>query len=316
MTDSNVSWSAIDISRSLSDAAFDTTKDYEISVVRLDAQKKVFLGIDIEGYLVFGCEQFGDINGFKFPRVKLEVNKTFNLSNGVVIERCFALKFIASNEDELLSISGLFSGLFTLVNENENSLNATLAAQGYEAYFSEISKIKVSKSLEIGLFGELVAIYALENCKNMVDGWHSTPDATYDFSFSSNRLEVKTSTRPTRIHWLRSSQLFSASDPKLKYLSIYAPEDAGGVSVKQLVKLIIDKLVDTSSINNFLEKIAMYEYETLERKFDLHTAATTLKFIDAKDVPFPEYSDPKILEVQWKCNFNDLTNSLITTPWA
>ena len=150
----------------------------------------------------------------------------------------------------------------------------------------------------------------------MVDSWHTTPDATYDFSFSSNRLEVKTSTRPTRIHWLRSSQLFSASDPKLKYLSIYAPEDAAGVSVKQLVNLIIDKLGDTSSINNFLEKIAMYEYETLERKFDLHTGATTLKFIDSKDVPFPEYSDPKILEVQWKCNFNDLSPSVSSTPWA
>jgi hypothetical protein len=86
--------------------------------------------------------------------------------------------------------------------------------------------------------------------------------------------------------------------------------------VKQLVSLIIDKLGDTSSINNFLEKIAMYEYETLDRKFDLQTAATTLKFIDSKDVPFPEYSDPKILEVQWKCNFNDLMDSFITTPWA
>ena len=316
MVDSNFSWSTTDISRSLADATFDTTKDYEISVVRLDSQKRVFLGIDFEGYLVFGCEQFGDISGFKFPRVKLEANKTFNLSNGVIIERCFALKFIASNEDELLSISGIFSGLFTLVNESENSSKVTLAAQAYESYFSEIGKIKVSKSLEIGLFGELVSIYALENCKNMVDSWHSTPDATYDFSFSSNRLEVKTSTRPTRIHWLRSSQLFSASDPKLKYLSIYAPEDAAGVSVKQLVNLIIDKLGDTSSINNFLEKIAMYEYETLEKKFDLHTAATTLKFIDSKDVPFPEYSDPKILEVQWKCNFNDLIDSFITTPWA
>jgi hypothetical protein len=311
-----VAWSTIDISRSLMDGAFDTTKDFEISVVRLDAQKRVFLGIDFEGYLVFGCEQLGDISGFKFPRVKLEVNKTFNLSNGVVIERCFALKFIASNEDEILSISGIFSGLFTLVNESENSSAATLAAQAYESYFSDIGKIKVSKSLEIGLFGELVSIYALENCKNMVDSWHSTPDATYDFSFSSNRLEVKTSTRPTRIHWLRSSQLFSTSDPKLKYLSIYAPEDAAGVSVKQLIQLIIDKLEDTNSINNFLEKMDMYEYESLERKFDLQTAATTLKFIDSTDVPFPEYSNPKILEVQWKCNFNDLSSSVNSTPWA
>lgn len=316
MVDSNFSWSTTDISRSLADATFDITKNFEISVARLDPQKKVFLGIDFEGYLVFGCEQFGDITGFNFPRVKLEVNKTFNLSNGIEIERCFALKFIASNEDELLSISGIFSGLFTLLNESENSSSATLAAQAYETYFSKISKIKVSRSLEVGLFGELVSIYSLDDCRNMVAGWHSTPNATYDFSFSGSRLEVKTSTRPTRIHWLRSSQLFSSSDPKLKYLSIYAPEDAAGVSVKQLVTLIIEKLGDTSSINNFLEKIAMYEYEILDRKFDLHTAATTMKFIDSIDVPFPEYSNPKILEVQWKCNFNDFSSSSSTTPWA
>ena len=201
------------------------------------------------------------------------------------------------------------------LNKNASQTDkATLAAQGFEDYFADLPRMGLTSEIEVGLFGELSVISASTKKEELIRGWHSTPYSTYDFSFNAKRLEVKTSTRPTRLVWLRSSQTILNADPNLTYLSIYAPFDDSGVTIPELAIQIASNLPPKIK-SIFEEKLALYDFEQCTRKFDHKTASETLRFISSADVPIPISDDPKILETRWKCSFENLPNNGDKTSW-
>jgi hypothetical protein len=163
--------------------------------------------------------------------------------------------------------------------------------------------IKHSAAQELGLFGELAVIYSSSNKEQMIDNWHSSPYATYDFSNGVNRLEVKTSKSPQRIHWLRNSQSGLHSDSELTYASVYCPETSEGETIPGIVNLIKDGL-KPDSINLFERKLSPFKYAKFETKFDLVTAVEKIKFVDSSNVPRPLVTDNSIIDVQWKIDFS------------
>ena len=187
----------------------------DVTVLKIDIDLKVVIGYTDNGSVFFGCPQLGQIQGFRKGRAKLEVSQSIDLQERGVVEPALVLSFFVNSEEELRAISTIFAGLYDL-NKNANGTDkATLAAQGFEDYFADLPKIGLTPELEIGLFGELSLIAASSKKEEVVRGWHSSPDATYDFSFNGHRLEVKTSTRPTRLVWLRGSQTLSTVDTHL-----------------------------------------------------------------------------------------------------
>ena len=40
------------------------------------------------------------------------------------------------------------------------------------------------------------------------------------------------------------------------------------------------------------------------------------KFVDSGSVPQPSFNKQQILEVQWKCNFNEIDETKKLNPWA
>ncbi|MFM8759410.1 MAG: PD-(D/E)XK motif protein, partial [Methylophilaceae bacterium] len=219
-----------------------------------------------------------------------------------------------NSEDELRAISTIFSGLYDLNRNAKGTDQATLAAQGFEKYFADLPRISLTRELEIGLFGELSTISVSSKKVELVRGWHSAPDATYDFSFGGNRLEVKTSTRPTRLVWLRSSQTTRYTDPNLTYLSIYAPPDDAGMNVRELAEQIRASL-DPSLRTTFDEKLAFYDVDSCTFRFDIQETKASLRFIKSAEVPVASIQDPRVIEVRWKCSFCDLPNESESSVW-
>jgi hypothetical protein len=286
----------------------------DITVLKLDEELKVVVGYTVDGSVFFGCPQVGHIDGFKKGRAKLDVMQSIDLKHRGIIEPALALSFLVNSDEELRAISTIFSGLYDLNKDSNGSEKATSAAQGFEDYFADLPKIGLTNELEIGLFGEL-AIIAMSGKKDeLVRGWHSSPDTTYDFSYNSNRLEVKTSTRPTRLVWLRSSQTIRNADPKLTYLSIYAPLDDAGVNLQELATQVSKELSPTEN-SIFEEKLSFYDIKNCNRRFDLKTASETLRFISSMDVPIPSSDNTKILEIRWKVSFESLPDSGDRSTW-
>lgn len=286
----------------------------DITVLKIDHHLKVVIGYSENGSVFFGCPQVGQINGFRKGRAKLEVSQSIDLKERGVVEPALALSFLVNSEEELRAISTIFSGLYDL-NKNANGTEkATLAAQGFEDYFADLPKIGLTSELEIGLFGELAILAASSKKEELVRGWHSSPDATYDFSFNGNRLEVKTSTRPTRLVWLRGSQTIKDTDPGLTYLSIYAPLDDAGMNLQELSARVREQLAP-SMINLFDEKLAFYDITNCEKRFDFRGAAESFRFVSSSDIPIPIAEDPRILEIRWKCSFENLPNNGDSASW-
>ena len=286
----------------------------DVTVLKIDPKLSVVIGYSSNGSVFFGCPQVGEIAGFRKGRAKLEVMQTIDLGERGLVEPALALSFLVNSEEELRAISTIFSGLYDL-NKNANKTDkASLAAQGFEDYFADLPRLGLTSEIEVGLFGELSIISMSSKKEELIRGWHSSPNATYDFSFNAKRLEVKTSTRPTRLVWLRSSQTILNADPNLTYLSIYAPLDDAGVTIPELAALIGENLSPkVKSI--FEEKLAFYDFEQCSRRFDHKTASDTLRFISSADVPIPISDDPKILETRWKCSFENLPNNGDVASW-
>lgn len=307
------SWDANDVYMIL-EAPRQHNFDSDITVLKMDANLQVVIGYKEDGSVFFGCPQIGEIKGFKKGRAKLDVMQSIDLKERGTVEPALALSFLVNSEEELRAISTIFSGLYDL-NRNAKGLDkATLAAQGFEDYFADLPKIGITTELEVGLFGELTIIASSKNKEALVKGWHSSPDATYDFSYNGNRLEVKTSTRPTRLVWLRSSQSMQRMDPNLTYLSIYAPVDEAGVTLDQLIAEIRATLAQSLK-SIFDEKLSFYEVGLCTRRFDYQTAVKSFRFILSADVPMPSVDDPRILDLRWKCNFESLPNSGNADTW-
>lgn len=286
----------------------------DITVLKIDDNLKVVIGYSDDGSVFFGCPQVGQIQGFKKGRARLEVSQSIDLKERGVVEPALALSFLVNSEEEMRAISTIYSGLYDL-NKNANGTDkATLAAQGFEKYFADLPRIGLTSELEIGLFGELSIMAASTKKEELVRGWHSSPDATYDFSFNSNRLEVKTSTRPTRLVWLRASQTLRDVDPGLTYLSIYAPFDDAGMNLQDLAVQVRESLAPSLRIF-FDEKLACYDITDGKKRFDFRRVVESFRFISGSDVPIPDTDDPRIIEIRWKCSFESLPNNGDSTSW-
>jgi len=65
----------------------------------------------------------------------------------------------------------------------------------------------------------------------------------------------------------------------------------------------------------FEEKLSFYDIKHSNKRFDYKTALETLRFISSVDVPLPFSNNPKILEIRWKCSFENLPSSGDRATW-
>lgn len=285
-----------------------------VTILKIDESLNVVIGYTDSGSVFFGCPQVGEIPGFRKGRAKLDVSQTIDLGARGVVEPALALSFLVNSEEELSAISTIFSGLYDLNKSGTGTERATQAAQGFEKYFAELPKIGLTSEIEIGLFGELSMIASSTKKEDLVRGWHCTPDATYDFSFYGKRLEVKTSTRPTRLVWLRSSQTMMNGDSDLTYVSVYAPIDDAGMNLQDLSQAIKESLSPTFR-TIFEDKLASFDIGNCKQRFDFGQVSESFRFVLSDDIPVPNSEDPRILELRWKCSFENLPNRGDAAHW-
>lgn len=288
--------------------------DSDLTIIKHDPENNVVLGFTKEGLVFLSCKQYGEISGFSSARAKLEASQEINQGSKGTIAPAFILSFLVTSEEELKAISALFSGLYEFNKNYPGTSKATDAAQGFKDYFAKFSKLGMSREIEIGIFGELSVIAASKRGGDLISGWHSTPSSTFDFSFNSARLEIKTSTRPTRVHWLRSTQSLSRPEENLFYLSIYAPEDNSGFTLLDLIDYIKQSISEIEFVQ-LLEKLSYYEIDKAKIRFDFNQTIKSFKFVDSHSIPLPSFNKQQILEVQWKCDFNEIHETDIFNPW-
>ena len=104
------------------------------------------------------------------------------------------------------------------------------------------------------------------------------------------------------------------ADPYLTYLSVYSPIDEAGMNVRELSEQIRAQL-PTSLVTVFDEKLSFYDLANCKKRFDLRSATGSFRFVSSSDIPTISAEDPRILEIQWKCSFDNLPSSGDSVSW-
>ena len=286
----------------------------DLTIIRHDIPNQIVIGYARDGSVFLGCKQVGKIAGFSTSRATLKTMQEIENEMLGSIEPAFILTFSVLSEEELLAISTVFSGIYELNLNHSGTSKATEAAQGFEDYFNNFAKMKLSRSTEIGLFGELIFISLATNKELIISGWQTVYNSTYDFSANGSRLEVKTSTRPTRQHWLRDSQTIDSSQKDLFYVSIYAPEDPSGITINDLVEKISATLTPIQK-DMLGRKLKSFDLEKCALRFDYSEAINSLRFFAANEVPIPLSEHNSIVALRWKCDFTRIKMAENIDPW-
>lgn len=143
-----------------------------------------------------------------------------------------------------------------------------------------------------GLWGELLVIERSKYPETLINAWHSSPNAKFDFTLGRDKIEVKTTSSENRIHKFSLDQLNPSPTSRLLIASIIVRESGegnGGKSIQNLFDSIYQRVTGSK------ERLHLYEVmaETIGSDitklnsifFDYTEAADTLKYYRAQDIP-------------------------------
>lgn len=143
-----------------------------------------------------------------------------------------------------------------------------------------------------GLWAELLVIEKSLHPEMLINAWHNSPAAKYDFTMGRDKIEVKSTSAEERIHHFSLDQLNPSPNSRLLIASVIVRESgqgSSGLSVRNLYDRICSRVtavnarlqlysVMAETIGNNLTKID-------NTFFDYVEASDTLAFYNAVEVP-------------------------------
>ena len=210
-------------------------------------------------------------------------------TENAVTEHAFAIITLRSAEWSLQAmfidiVALMLSGLQTMPSRKEIAVEV----EKLITIFSAMQRVPV-KEIQ-GLWGELLVIERSKYPATLVNAWHNSPKAKYDFTAGRDKIEVKTTSGENRIHQFSLDQLNPSPNSRLLIASMTVRESskAGGKSVKDLFESITAK-VGTIERFNLYKTLAetmgnsFTKWDTLF--FDYAEASDSLEFFRAEDIP-------------------------------
>lgn len=101
-----------------------------------------------------------------------------------------------------------------------------------------------------GLWAELLVIEQSTQPETLINAWHSSPSAKYDFTLGRDKIEVKSTSSEERIHKFSFDQLHPSANSRLLIASTIVRESgpaADGLSVKDLYDRIRQRVTAIDS---------------------------------------------------------------------
>lgn len=230
------------------------------------------------------------------------------------IENTYAIITLRSPEWTLQSS---FLDIVLLMLNNMQSLPSrkelAVEVENLITIFSAMENPPVKKMQ--GLWGELLVIEQSKYPEVLVNAWHSSSNAKFDFTLGRDKIEVKTTSSENRIHKFSLDQLNPSPNSRLLIASITVRESGqgnGGKSIRNLFDSIYTKVTGSK------ERLHLYEVmaETIGRDiskldsvfFDYTEAVDTLDFFRAQDIPHIAKKDVPagVTEVKFASNLAEV----------
>ncbi|MBR4453072.1 MAG: PD-(D/E)XK motif protein [Bacteroidales bacterium] len=166
-----------------------------------------------------------------------------------------------------------------------------------------------------GLWGELLVIESSSNPDALIHAWHSQPDAKYDFSIGTDKIEVKTTSTEQRVHRFSLDQLNPSEHSRLLVASITVRESAKGqtgLSIYDLYDKICEQVESPETrllmYTVILNTLGQDAIKAGKIYFDYTEASDSLAFFNAEEIPSisKENIHPLITGVKFYSNVSNL----------
>lgn len=140
-----------------------------------------------------------------------------------------------------------------------------------------------------GLWAELFIIEQANNPEYLIQSWHSSSEDKFDFNDGQDKIEVKSTTKVSRIHRFSLEQLNPNKNSNLLIASLFVVQTGKGKNIFDLIDSICKRVqsielqfrlneIVSQTLGNDLDKV-------FDSYFDYQQACDTLAFFDFKDIP-------------------------------
>ena len=233
------------------------------------------------------------------PWVNLE-----DRQSGTVLKDVCVLRFQSQDDDVLDAIAAVFVGLLELAVVSPDALGAAILDMA--ALFESGLRSRVSREIEVGLAGELIAIAHARQPGPLVARWHSQPADPFDFSATGERIDVKTTTGSARVHWFSDSQIRGIPGVTISFLSVILPVvEVGSTIASVFARLSNLTSAERSRVRQVIIDTAKEPPETLTSVvFDETAAVASWLLVSAPDVPTPNLTVPGVGAMRWEATLD------------
>lgn len=140
-----------------------------------------------------------------------------------------------------------------------------------------------------GLWAELLVMARARHPARLLMSWHALPEERFDFVSGAERIDVKAASGGMRIHHFSLEQIRPAAGTQVVIISVLIERMEGGSSVADLVDRIRARLSDHELLIRLDSVVAQtigQDWRSMqEAHFDLQLAISSLRFLDAADIP-------------------------------
>ena len=140
-----------------------------------------------------------------------------------------------------------------------------------------------------GLWAELWLIAQARYPEILLNAWHSESTDAYDFNSGQQRLEIKSTSRRTRMHGFSHRQLHPPAGTRVAIASVFVESSGGGLKVATLLERIRRRIGGLGALRR-LDYIVANTLGTdwwagVEAGFDSELASESLRFYQVGEVP-------------------------------
>ena len=267
----------------------------------------VGIGRDPEGRIVLVLPSQDDVSGFETeyaefdPSCKVFIEETDEFLPSVSTLRC---AIDSRNEEKLQALAAIIKGIAEL---QEDYGRCGKAIHEMKDFFNNNFQTEIPPSKIVGLIGELLVI-AKSSDKNLFVGlWHSSADASFDFSSGNSRVEVKTTRSLNRIHQFSSNQISEGLQATVYVASVSLQVVEKGMSFADLVKYILADLNSNMKVKFMdcvIETIGIVPELVGGIEIDFDSSIESIWLIPSESIPSPKARDG-VLSMEWRASIGE-----------
>ena len=219
----------------------DRPSGHAFTVAPVPGNQGVLLGVDMTDHpVLFVLAEAGAVEPpLRTNNVSLHIGQSYSLASMDDFPRTELLHSLrcetsdSPDVETFLLLAEAFLARQEAVGVDRHTLTSFFRSM---VRLFEVTPAKDLQGERHGLWGELFMMSRVGGFRFWAPFWHSEVTRRFDFSCGRNRVEVKITTRPERMHHFSHRQIYAIEGEEIVVASIVASEDDSGLSLRQLIE--------------------------------------------------------------------------------